>query len=774
MNTRKTKLLVLMITSAMMTCPAWANNETAASTDAVSTATGYEPAADSSAEAGRPAPRPAADEKTGVNATVTPQADEMTKATMQAAKSGLTGYETDEELAAIANGKSPAEVQQEAEDAVRQAEEAKKGKGRQVSGEAVALPAGLGTVGVASVAGSNTAPAGQPAVQAPALPGTAVALPAGIGTFTVDATVPGYPMAIVPQGQEGGLPYGNTVSDSEITPYVNKIATYVTISPVQEPQIESQLLPRLAMRIGDAVNIDYIRHDLNVIGSTGLFSTVKPAFTNVPEGVALNYTVQLNPVVQGVEVTGSETFSADDLKKMITVTPGTVLNTSIISRDIAAINTAYGNAGYMMSRVSDLRLDDKGILHVGVSEAHIEDILLRGNTKTKNKVILRELRFKKGDIFNKDIASRSIQRVYNTGYFEDVNVRLLPGQKNPQDVIVELDVVEQKTGSITIGAGYSDSDGLVGILGLSETNLRGTGDKASINWEFGGNTDSDKNYIFSYTHPYLNDAGDSIGFSIFDRESEYEDYNENGDSVAEYDKRTTGFNVTYGRVRSEYISDYITLESKRTKYTDYDSGIDYRNDPYYSSFGYLDKNFGRTNSVSWSHVFDNRDNVYDPTKGKRLSFTGIWAGHGLGGDFDYFKFIAENRLYYKVGRAHVIAVRLMGGIATGDMPYNDLFTLGGADNLRGYEDDEFRGDKMYQATIEYRYPIAKKIQGVVFADAGNAWGGVENIPWYHENNKIHYSGGIGFRITTPIGPVRLDYAEGQDGGKFHFSFGGKF
>ena len=72
------------------------------------------------------------------------------------------------------------------------------------------------------------------------------------------------------------------------------------------------------------------------------------------------------------------------------------------------------------------------------------------------------------------------------------------------------------------------------------------------------------------------------------------------------------------------------------------------------------------------------------------------------------------------------------------------------------------------------YPIAKKIQGVVFTDVGNAWGGVENIPWYHENNKLHYSGGLGFRITTPIGPIRLDYGVGQDGGKFHFSFGGKF
>ena len=147
---------------------------------------------------------------------------------------------------------------------------------------------------------------------------------------------------------------------------------------------------------------------------------------------------------------------------------------------------------------------------------------------------------------------------------------------------------------------------------------------------------------------------------------------------------------------------------------------------------------------------------------------------GEGGDFDYYKLTFENRLYYKVGRKHVIALRFMGGYANGDMPYYDLFTLGGADNLRGYEDDEFRGNKMYAATVEYRYPIAKKIQGVFFVDAGSAWDGTENIPWYQNDDSIHVSTGLGFRITTPIGPIRLDYGVGDDGGKFHFSFGGKF
>ena len=553
MNMRKKKLLALMVTSAMMTCPVWAEDTTAA--------TGYESSGSQTVTSGSAA-APVDDQKTAVN-TVTTSPDDATKEdAMKAAKSGLTGYETAEELAAIAAGKSPEAVQQETAEAVHKENE-------------ILNPAPVDTT--------------------PKISGDKVSYMSGTSDMQFDTSIPGYPMAVIQPGQDVSLPYGEAVSDADLKPYIDKVATAVTVGPVPEAQIEQKLLPQLAMRVGDAINMDYIRHDLNVIGATGLFSTVKPAFTTVPEGVALNYAVQMNPVVKKIDIVGNESISTADLMKLVATTPGTTLNTAVVSHDVANINSAFANAGYMMSRVSDVRLDDEGTLHLAISEPRIENINLRGNTKTKNKVIMRELRMMKGDIFNKNAASRSIQRVYNTGYFEDVNVRLLPGQRNPKDVIVEIDVTEQKTGSVTIGAGYSDSDGLVGILGLSETNLRGTGDKANISWEFGGNTDTNKNYIFSYTHPYLNDAGDSIGFSIFDRESEYDDYNEKGDSVAEYDRRTNGFNITYGRVRSEYVSDYVTLETKRTKYTDYDSGYNYRewqNNPSLPSKyrNYLDNN----------------------------------------------------------------------------------------------------------------------------------------------------------------------------------------
>lgn len=124
----------------------------------------------------------------------------------------------------------------------------------------------------------------------------------------------------------------------------------------------------------------------------------------------------------------------------------------------------YLKQGYILVSVPDVQVTPDGTLHITISEGKIENIVLVGNEKTKDKVILRELRFKKGQPFNKFLASRSMERLYNLGYFEDVNMKLLPGTEGDHNVSVEIDVIEQKTGIVTVGAGYSDSDGMVGIL----------------------------------------------------------------------------------------------------------------------------------------------------------------------------------------------------------------------------------------------------------------------------------------------------------------------
>lgn len=571
---------------------------------------------------------------------------------------------------------------------------------------------------------------------------------------------------------------------------VGKTITSVDFSGIPDV-VKTNLFPLLQSKQGTAVTVENIRNDVASLGSTGVFSQITPSFNNVPEGVGLTYVLATNPVVHDVEFSGNTIFTNDYLKQVMDLPSDSVLNFVLVNQKLKQIEDMYLNQGYMLVSIPNVEVTSDGVLHVDISEGNVEDIVVVGNQKTRDYVITRELKLKKGKPFNKFLASRSMERLYNLGYFEDVNMKLLPGQKNPHDVIIEIDVIEQKTGVITVGAGYSESDGAVGIIEVGDTNFRGSGDKVNFHWEFGG-AGHGKNYTISYTRPWINSNGDSLGASIFNRIYEYDDYDAKGHEIAEYDKRRKGFDITYGHQNGEYRTDYVNLESSKESYDDHD-GFDWRGharsqfNNHFREHGYqtpkemedawrqaIFDNFGRTNSLTYTHVFDNRDNYFNPSKGRRLSASFQWGGHGLGGDFDFYKVTAEGRFYKNLGNNHILALRVRAGYIDGHAPYGYLFDLGGSDTLRGYEDDQFKGRKMYNATLEYRIPIAKKVQGVIFTDVGSSWD-IESgrIPWYDDDDSIHWGYGVGIRLQTPIGPIRLDYGHG-DRNKFNFSFGTQF
>lgn len=579
--------------------------------------------------------------------------------------------------------------------------------------------------------------------------------------------------------------YVTSVNAETVNPFVGKTISGISISGVSEAQAV-QLMPILTEKVGDVVAADNVLKDVQNLGNTGYFSEVNPIFTTVPEGVKLDFAVVVNPVVHGVTFEGNTVYTSEVLTNYMALTQDQVLNSVYVGQKIQGINAAYARDGYMLAHVDGVAVDDNGILHIRVVEGVVEDIIPAGNKKTRDKVITREFVQKKGKPFNKFLVRRSVERVYNLGFFDDVNVRMLPGNENPNNVIIEVDVLEHKTGTITLGAGYSKSDGLVGIIEFGEENFRGTGDKFKVHWEIGGK-DNYKNYQVSYLKPWIDSKGTSLGFTYFNREDEYTDYNENGSEVAEYNKKSRGFNISFGRQTGEYTRDYLTLESRKDEYKwDDDDSSGYRydrnagsgnrwdNGSYnFAKDNYVKNNFGRINSATWQKVYDSRDNIYEPSRGRRISYTAQWAGHGLGGDFDFYKFTAETRMYKKIGAKNVLAFRARAGFIQGDAPYSQLFTLGGADSLRGYEDDQFRGKKMYNATLEFRFPLVKKVSGVLFADIGDAWD-APNVTWYDSKKSFNYGVGAGVRIITPIGPVKLDYGVGKDENKFHFSFGTQF
>lgn len=620
---------------------------------------------------------------------------------------------------------------------------------------------------------------------------------------------------------QGSQLYLSDDSKKEVNKHTGELITSVEFTGIEETA-KAEIESELKSKVGTKVSAENIDADVETVSKIGTFSQIIPDFTNVPEGVKLNYRLVSNPVVKSVEFEGNSVFTDAQLNSVMQVQPGSVLNVAQVNRKIKEIEDIYLKQGFLLVNISDVYINAEGKLRIKINEGNVEKITIVGNEKTKDNVIKRELRFMEGQPFNKFLANRSIERLYNLGFFEDVNMRLLPGTTE-HTVTVEIGVVEQKTGVITVGAGYSKSDGFVGVVEVGETNFRGTGDKVNFHWEFGG-SGKGKNYQVSYTKPWINKNGDSAGFSIYNRLYKYVDYNAKGQGVAQYDKRRKGWNITWGRVSDEYRTNYLNIESTK-------DSIDFKSfeelnglreaaleaqkkwmeshkepkdvekgDPDYTakhekwedehkqweidkkkvasdkiaeSEEAIKKSTGRTNSITFTHVYDSRDNFFNATKGKRISVSAQWGGHGLGGDFDFYKVSGEGRFYKGLRNGNTLALRVMGGYIHGNIAYGNLFSLGGSNTLRGYEDEQFKGKKMYAATLEYRFPIAKKIQGVVFTDVGSAWDVGGSMPWYADSRSINYAYGVGVRLQTPIGPIRLDYGHG-DQNKFHFSFGTQF
>ena len=582
--------------------------------------------------------------------------------------------------------------------------------------------------------------------------------------------------------------------ENKLAPYIGKTITKQIIEgnvTVPEAEIAAALKTKPGMQFTEAG----LSEDLSAIYDLGWFYDLRPEFKTVPEGVQVIYHVMENPVYQKTDVEGNTVLNKQRVASFFDLEQGKIANLKDINKCVQKLEEEYRSNGYILARVTDVHMEKDGTLKVAVNEGIVEGFKVKGNVKTKDYVVTREMKLKKGEPFNAKAARRSMQRVYNLGYFEDVNIKLNPGRE-PNGVEVEISVVEMNTGTFGIGAGYSNADGFVGMVSIGDKNFRGIGDKINLRWEFGG--EDNKNYDFSYTRPWLDDKETSATINLYDITNEYADYNIDGDEIARYDKKRRGQEITFSRrTHNEFVSNYITIKNRDDIYKGEADG--YENDPnqYYEDNFYKEnekgevvnksdkyetwmpktaaerrkENFGVTRSITFGRVYDSRDNIYDPHEGKRIGYSVEWAG-GMGGDFDFTKWTADWRYYFRAGGEGGGALNWGAGYASGDMPLSQRFTMGGSDTLRGYEDDQFRGNSMLKATLEYRFPIVKKVQGVLFTDNGYAWDKRHEDEF--DMGLLKNSYGVGLRINSPLGPVKLDYGYGEDGGKFHFSFGGQF
>lgn len=527
---------------------------------------------------------------------------------------------------------------------------------------------------------------------------------------------------------------------------------------------EDVVLLNLKMKVGDRLENDKIQEEIARLGEMGYFSYVGADVRTSEKGKEVVFKVEENAIIGEVEVKGNTKVSVDKIRNAMESKTGTVFNSKLLTQDIQNVNDLLGREGFLFSKVTDASVKDKGrSIFVEITEGKLAAIKIEGLKKTKENVVRRELSVKPGDIYDNNKIVRDLQRVYNLGFFEEVKRDHLPG-KNPEDVTLVIQVVEQKTGRAGVGGGYSSLNGLVGFANLSQNNFKGEGKRVYVKTEFGGV----KTYEVGYFDPWFGGKPRSLGVDLYSTKYTRNLYT-GGNTLTEYDEERKGGTLTLGRrIRRDVdLSFHFRDEDVKLRPTDSTIAVPVGivNGRLQSFGGVLDK--------------DTRDNRFRPTTGSHDSLSAETTGGILKGANQYTKCMLALRRYLPIvkGGKTVLAVQAVGGrtdIGNGFVPVYDMFAVGGSDSVRGYQEREFLGTKLLYGNFELRQRIAKNFDIVGFYDIGDSWGLDYDQTSRDFSAKSGF--GLGIRLQTPLGPVAIDHGKATDRGegRTYFNFGSSF
>jgi len=503
-----------------------------------------------------------------------------------------------------------------------------------------------------------------------------------------------------------------------------------------------------------------------------------------------------------LSVEGLHIVSEANFRKVIKVTEGKVFSPQKLQKDIKSVEDAYGVAGYADAKVN-VQTTPAGPSIVNLSykvdegiQSFVEHINISGNSRTKDKVLRREIILSPGDVFDTVRVDISKKRLEGLQYFERVDTyasdTAVPGRKD-LNVVVQ----EKRTGNLNFGLGFSTTDGLLGFAELAQGNFdimnwrtfTGAGQKFRARVQLGTET---KNASIELSEPYFLDQRLAFGGRLF-----FDEYNYFSDV---YDQRDYGFDIFMRKPITNFLSVKLDYTIQEIDIYNINSSL------ITQQLNDLINEEGQKNlesRVTLSFTYDTRDSSFLTRKGTRIDLSAYVAGGPLGGDVQIYGFDFDAAQYFHLPYDTILLFN--GEIASvanwnggSIVPIFDRLYLGGASTLRGFKfrdvgpkDDEgnaLGGNTMARLTVEYTIPIIERIRAAVFYDGGfvdpGSWNfGANRVP----STKGRFSGGfnqdigVGVRLDLPIGPLRLDYgfpieedSFSSKSGQFQFSVGYQF
>jgi outer membrane protein insertion porin family len=484
-------------------------------------------------------------------------------------------------------------------------------------------------------------------------------------------------------------------------------------------------------------------------------------------------------------ITGTKAATEQKVRALLKMKEGSVYSPKQIREDSKKIADAYGSGGYVDLQVTpqgvpagQSKIDVKYTIEEG-NPSFVQRINIVGNTRTKDKVIRREVLIAPGDIFNSVRVETTKKRLDNLGYFSKVETYPEDtGVTGRKDLIIQVE--EKRTGSLNFGAGFSTVDNLVGFVEMTQgnfdllnwPNFTGAGQKFRARIQYGT---SRKDVTVSLTEPYFLDRRLSLGGQVFYSEADY--------LSSIYAQRNYGFSIDTRKAIGTFTSVSLQYRLDTTQLFNISSG---------ASSALLTEAGSETKSqITPSIVFDTRDNPFLSRRGTRFAFTPYIAGGFLGGNTQIYGFNLEAAQFFHLWKDTIL--QLQGAIATVDtwgagdrVRIFDRLFLGGSNDLRGFDfrdvsprdinGEPLGGQSLARFTVEYTVPIIEKARAAVFYDTGF----VNAASWNFNTNHIVSDVGVGLRLDLPIGPIRIDYGipiqkdVSTGNGKFNFNVGYQF